>query len=248
MVSRGVVGHRGVFGQAVPCKVVVLGLSAGGVPPRTAVPLILSLLEAPAGPSVDFVHLKDGQKAPVNIHERCAEHWPCHTPTDIARHGKTEALTLNMQTSIATADVVNMMAGNSMNTAAATLVLKNVMAANQPLRGRERRTSLEQLHSSWMLREQGGQCRAQCCSVSPHGHGAGLPALLLSPCRLCSGPLGGGCPYHAPHPEKPTACRTVRMNCMPKTKKKVMKLKELSDLRGKRDVRGTLSSDSELKP
>lgn len=35
---------------------------------------------------------------------------------------------------------------------------------------------------------------------------------------------------------------------MPKTKKKVMKLKELSDLRGNRDVRGTLSSDSELRP
>lgn len=38
-----------------------------------------------------------------------------------------------MQMSIATADIVNIMAGNSMNTAAATLVLKKVMAANHPL-------------------------------------------------------------------------------------------------------------------
>lgn len=68
--------------------------------------------------------------------------------------------------SIATADIVNMMAGNSMNTAAATLVLKKVMAANHP---------------------------------------------------------------HAPHPEKPIACRTVSRNCAPKMKKKAMKLKELSD-------------------
>lgn len=38
-----------------------------------------------------------------------------------------------MLTSIATADIVNMMAGKSINTAAATLVLKKVMAANHPL-------------------------------------------------------------------------------------------------------------------
>lgn len=43
-----------------------------------------------------------------------------------------------MQMSIATADIVNMTAGNSMNTAAATLVLKKVMAANQPLEESER--------------------------------------------------------------------------------------------------------------
>lgn len=84
-----------------------------------------------------------------------------------------------------------------------------------------------------------------CISPGPQSWLASTPAV---PLQVVLWPLGGGCPYHAPHPEKPTACRTVRMNCMPKTKKKVMKLKELSDLRGKRDVRGTVSSDSELKP
>lgn len=44
-----------------------------------------------------------------------------------------------MQMSIATADIVNIMAGNSMNTAAATLVLKKVTAANQPLEEIERK-------------------------------------------------------------------------------------------------------------
>lgn len=37
-----------------------------------------------------------------------------------------------MQMSIVTADIVNIMAGNSMNTADATLVLKKVIAANHP--------------------------------------------------------------------------------------------------------------------
>lgn len=44
-----------------------------------------------------------------------------------------EAPTLKMQMSIVTADIVNIMAGNSMNTADATLVLKKVIAANHPL-------------------------------------------------------------------------------------------------------------------
>lgn len=83
LVSRGVVGHRGVFGQAVPCKVVVLGLSAGGVPPCTAVPFILSLLEAPAGPSVDFVHPQNADKHRQRCHREHNgreqhEHSSCH--------------------------------------------------------------------------------------------------------------------------------------------------------------------------
>lgn len=56
-----------------------------------------------------------------------------------------EAPTLKMQMSIATADIVNIMAGNSMNTAAATLVLKKVMAANHPLRETQRK---EEYHYS----------------------------------------------------------------------------------------------------
>lgn len=44
--------------------------------------------------------------------------------------------------------------------------------------------------------------------------------------------------YHAPHPEKPIVCRTVRRNCAPKMKKKAMKLKELSDLWRKRRGQG----------
>lgn len=40
--------------------------------------------------------------------------------------------------------------------------------------------------------------------------------------------------YQAPHPENPIACRTVRMNCAPKMKKKAIKLNELSDLQRKR--------------
>ena len=53
-----------------------------------------------------------------------------------------------MQMSIATADTVNIMAGNSMNTAAATLVLKKVMAAIHPLGERERK---KQYHYSSFL-------------------------------------------------------------------------------------------------
>lgn len=56
-----------------------------------------------------------------------------------------EAPTLKMQMSIATADIVNIMAGNSMNTAAATLVLKKVMAANHPLGETQRK---EEYHYS----------------------------------------------------------------------------------------------------
>lgn len=63
-----------------------------------------------------------------------------HTPQTPHGTETPEALTLKMQTSIASAAIVNIMAGNSMNTAAATLVLKNVMAANHPLQGRERGT------------------------------------------------------------------------------------------------------------
>lgn len=47
-----------------------------------------------------------------------------------------------MQMSIATADIVNIMAGNSMNTAAATLVLKKVMAASHPLEEIERKKTI----------------------------------------------------------------------------------------------------------
>lgn len=59
LVSRGIVGHCGILWQAVPRKVAVLGLPAGGIPPRAAVPLVLSFLKASTSPSVDFMYLMD---------------------------------------------------------------------------------------------------------------------------------------------------------------------------------------------
>lgn len=62
LVSRGIVGHCGILWQAVPRKIAVLGLPAGGVPPCAAVPLVLSFLKASTSPSVDFMYLMDERK------------------------------------------------------------------------------------------------------------------------------------------------------------------------------------------
>lgn len=59
LASCGIVGHCGILWQAVPRKIAVLGLPAGGVPPRAAVPLILSFLETSTSPSIDFMYLMD---------------------------------------------------------------------------------------------------------------------------------------------------------------------------------------------
>lgn len=59
-------------------------------------------------------------------------------------HGKKlnvlgpRGLTFMITMAITAADIVNMMAGNSMTTAAPTLVWKNPIAASQPLQGKER--------------------------------------------------------------------------------------------------------------
>lgn len=77
LVCRGVVGHCGIFWQAVPRKIAVLGLPAGRVPPCAAVPLILSLLEASTSPSVDFMYLRDKREDKRRVSTRSPELSPC---------------------------------------------------------------------------------------------------------------------------------------------------------------------------
>lgn len=67
LVSRGIVGYCGILWQAVSRKIAVLGLPAGGVPPRAAVPLILSFLKASTSPSVDFMYLMDEREIKKKI-------------------------------------------------------------------------------------------------------------------------------------------------------------------------------------
>lgn len=60
-----VAGHGGVLRQAVPREVVVLGLPGRWIPPGACAPLCLRLLEAPASPAVDAVHLRGVEERTV---------------------------------------------------------------------------------------------------------------------------------------------------------------------------------------
>lgn len=76
LVSRGIVGHCGILWQAVPRKIAVLGLPAGRVPPRAAVPLILSFLETSTGPSIDFMYLMDEREMRRKVSDSSEEPQP----------------------------------------------------------------------------------------------------------------------------------------------------------------------------
>lgn len=73
-----------------------------------------------------------------------------------------------------------------------------------PLHPVQTPTSFSKVHGN----RQNSGMGAKCSAVRPSEHPA----------------------YQAPHPEKPIACRIVRINCEPKMKKKAIKLNELSDL------------------